>query len=53
MKKKKLKINIHRPAGTRVVFDEEGNTLAPLARIADMSNGDKETLLDQGKKIRP
>ena len=38
-KKKKLKINIHRPAGTRVVFDEEGSTLPPLATIADMSGG--------------
>ncbi|XWS27853.1 hypothetical protein CRYUN_Cryun25bG0015200 [Craigia yunnanensis] len=28
LKKKKLKINVHRPVGTRVVFDEEGNTLA-------------------------
>ncbi|KAB2604563.1 DEAD-box ATP-dependent RNA helicase 32-like [Pyrus ussuriensis x Pyrus communis] len=33
-----LKINIHRPVGTRVVFDEEGNTLPPLARLADTNN---------------
>ncbi|KAB2629277.1 DEAD-box ATP-dependent RNA helicase 32-like [Pyrus ussuriensis x Pyrus communis] len=44
-KKKKLKINIHRPVGTRVVFDEEGNTLPPLARLADISNA--SGLLDQ------
>ncbi|KAM1846612.1 hypothetical protein ACFX14_011005 [Malus domestica] len=37
-KKKKLKINVHRPVGTRVVFDEEGNTLPPLARLADINN---------------
>ncbi|KVI10339.1 DNA/RNA helicase, DEAD/DEAH box type, N-terminal [Cynara cardunculus var. scolymus] len=36
LKKKKLKINVHRPVGTRVVFDEEGNTLPPLATLADM-----------------
>ncbi|KAF5178599.1 Atp-dependent rna helicase dbp4 [Thalictrum thalictroides] len=38
LKKKKLKINIHRPVGTRVVFDEEGNTLAPLAAFANTDN---------------
>ncbi|KAL5730798.1 RNA helicase [Ranunculus cassubicifolius] len=38
LKKKKLKINIHRPVGSRVVFDEEGNTLAPLAALADKTN---------------
>ncbi|KAE8675213.1 DEA(D/H)-box RNA helicase family protein isoform 2 [Hibiscus syriacus] len=31
LKKKKLKINVHRLVGTRVVFDEEGNTQDPLA----------------------
>ncbi|TYH49378.1 hypothetical protein ES332_D10G132200v1 [Gossypium tomentosum] len=46
LKKKKLKINVHRPVGTRVVFDEEGNTQAPLAMLADKTNGD--ILLDQG-----
>ncbi|CAN6722301.1 unnamed protein product [Malus baccata var. baccata] len=35
---KKLKINIHRPVGTRVVFYGEGNTLPPLARLADTNN---------------
>uniref|UniRef100_A0A803LYA6 ATP-dependent RNA helicase n=1 Tax=Chenopodium quinoa TaxID=63459 RepID=A0A803LYA6_CHEQI len=38
LKKKKLKINVHRPVGTRVVFDEEGNTLPPLATLADRTN---------------
>lgn len=47
-KKKKLKINIHRPAGTRVVFDEEGNTLPPLATIADMS-GSGSPVIDKEK----
>ncbi|KAL1077131.1 hypothetical protein V6Z11_D10G076000 [Gossypium hirsutum] len=45
LKKKKLKINVHRPVGTRVVFDEEGNTQAPLAMLADKMSGD--ILLDQ------
>ncbi|GAB4830000.1 hypothetical protein Ancab_019644 [Ancistrocladus abbreviatus] len=35
LKKKKLKINVHRPVGTGVVFDEEGNALPPLATLAD------------------
>ncbi|KAG8080358.1 hypothetical protein GUJ93_ZPchr0007g3904 [Zizania palustris] len=34
IKKKKLKINVHRPLGTRVKFDDEGNTMPPLASIA-------------------
>ncbi|KAJ8763671.1 hypothetical protein K2173_003143 [Erythroxylum novogranatense] len=50
LKKKKLKINIHRPLGTRVVFDEEGNTLPPLARVADTKTIDESSLLDQGKR---
>ncbi|XP_065859948.1 DEAD-box ATP-dependent RNA helicase 32-like [Euphorbia lathyris] len=37
-KKKKLKINMDRPVGTRVVFDEEGNALPPLARMAGANN---------------
>ncbi|KAK8293229.1 hypothetical protein V6Z11_D06G175600 [Gossypium hirsutum] len=45
LKKKKLKMNVHRPVGTRVVFDEEGNTQAPLAMLADKTSGD--ILLDQ------
>ncbi|XP_076888095.1 DEAD-box ATP-dependent RNA helicase 32-like [Bidens hawaiensis] len=48
LKKKKLKINVHRPVGTRVVFDEEGNTLPPLARLADVSTTDS-ALLDKHK----
>ncbi|KAL5548347.1 hypothetical protein UlMin_003578 [Ulmus minor] len=48
LKKKKLKINLHRPIGTRVVFDEEGNTLPPLARVADTNAND--ALLDLDKK---
>ncbi|XP_058749005.1 DEAD-box ATP-dependent RNA helicase 32-like [Vicia villosa] len=39
LKKKKLKINVHRPLGNRVVFDDEGNTLPPLARIAGTQSG--------------
>ncbi|GMJ15952.1 hypothetical protein like AT5G54910 [Hibiscus trionum] len=48
LKKKKLKINVHRPVGTRVVFDEEGNTQAPLAMLAEKTSG--EIQLDQDKK---
>ncbi|CAH2069924.1 unnamed protein product [Thlaspi arvense] len=33
-KKKTLKINLHRPSGTRVKFDEQGNPVAPLAIVA-------------------
>ncbi|CAN1318768.1 DEAD-box ATP-dependent RNA helicase 32 [Linum perenne] len=49
-KKKKLKINIHRPVGTRVVFDEEGKTLPPLARVAGSNNVDDSSLLDKEKR---
>ncbi|CAI0437180.1 unnamed protein product [Linum tenue] len=49
-KKKKLKINIHRPVGTRVVFDEQGNTLPPLARVAGANNDDDLSLLDKDKR---
>ncbi|XP_022716911.1 DEAD-box ATP-dependent RNA helicase 32 [Durio zibethinus] len=48
LKKKKLKINVHRPVGTRVVFDEEGNTQTPFAMLADKKSGN--ILLDQDKK---
>ncbi|KAI3675606.1 hypothetical protein L1987_85196 [Smallanthus sonchifolius] len=48
LKKKKLKINVHRPVGIRVVFDEEGNTLAPLARLADLGTTNS-SLLDKSK----
>ncbi|TKY57277.1 DEAD-box ATP-dependent RNA helicase 32 [Spatholobus suberectus] len=50
LKKKKLKINVHRPVGTRVVFDDEGNTLPPLARIADAHSGKETLLLDPEQK---
>ncbi|KAF3639502.1 DEAD-box ATP-dependent RNA helicase 32 [Capsicum annuum] len=49
MKKKKLKINVHRPVGTRVVFDEEGNTLPPLARLAATSSGADSVQLNKEK----
>ncbi|PHT43914.1 DEAD-box ATP-dependent RNA helicase 32 [Capsicum baccatum] len=48
-KKKKLKINVHRPVGTRVVFDEEGNTLPPLARLAATSSGADSVQLNKEK----
>ncbi|KAF5948831.1 hypothetical protein HYC85_014788 [Camellia sinensis] len=47
LKKKKLKINVHRPVGTRVVFDDEGNTLPPLATLADVKSGDDSVQLDK------
>ncbi|XP_061351763.1 DEAD-box ATP-dependent RNA helicase 32 [Gastrolobium bilobum] len=50
LKKKKLKINVHRPLGTRVVFDDEGNTLPPLARIAETQSGQETSLLDLEQK---
>ncbi|KAG1347345.1 DEAD-box ATP-dependent RNA helicase 32 [Cocos nucifera] len=40
LKKKKLKINVHRPLGTRVKYDDEGNVIPPLAALADMNTGD-------------
>ncbi|MCD7463936.1 hypothetical protein HAX54_051714 [Datura stramonium] len=49
LKKKKLKINVHRPVGTRVVFDEEGNTLPPLARLAASSIGADSVQLNREK----
>ncbi|XP_058112217.1 DEAD-box ATP-dependent RNA helicase 32 [Magnolia sinica] len=50
LKKKKLKINMHRPVGTRVVFDEEGNMLPPLAALADMESRDGVLQLDKVKE---
>ncbi|MED6160062.1 DEAD-box ATP-dependent RNA helicase 32 [Stylosanthes scabra] len=50
LKKKKLKINVHRPLGSRVVFDDEGHTLPPLARIADAQSGKESVLLDPEQK---
>lgn len=49
LKKKKLKINVHRPAGTRVVFDEEGNTLPPLAKLSDTKSSIDSVWLDKEK----
>ncbi|KAL0000835.1 hypothetical protein SO802_014616 [Lithocarpus litseifolius] len=48
--KKKLKINIHRPMGTRLVYDDEGNALPPLARVAEIKSGNESFVVDQGKK---
>ncbi|PIM99292.1 RNA Helicase [Handroanthus impetiginosus] len=49
LKKKKLKINVHRPVGTRVVFDDEGNTLPPLAKLAETITGADSIKLDKDK----
>ncbi|CAA0833658.1 DEAD-box ATP-dependent RNA helicase 32 [Striga hermonthica] len=49
LKKKKLKINMHRPVGTRVVFDDEGNTLPPLAKLADTLTESDSIKLDKDK----
>ncbi|GLJ11540.1 hypothetical protein SUGI_0170310 [Cryptomeria japonica] len=38
-KKKKLKINVNKPVGQRVVFDEEGKAMAPLAAFANRKAG--------------
>jgi ATP-dependent RNA helicase DDX10/DBP4 len=35
LRKKKLKINVHRPVGTRVKYDDEGNAIPPLASVAE------------------
>ncbi|GJN11618.1 hypothetical protein PR202_ga29819 [Eleusine coracana subsp. coracana] len=35
IRKKKLKINVHRPVGTRVKYDDEGNIIPPLASVAE------------------
>lgn len=48
-KKKKLKINIHRPVGTRTVFDEDGNNLPPLATIADANGMNSLSAIDKDK----
>ncbi|KAI3456937.1 hypothetical protein Pfo_013600 [Paulownia fortunei] len=49
LKKKKLKINVHRPVGTRVVFDDEGNTLPPLAKLADTKTEGDSFKLDKDR----
>ncbi|CAL9243599.1 unnamed protein product [Arabidopsis halleri] len=48
LKNKKLKINLHRPFGSRVVLDEEGNSLAPLASVAAAAG--TEVALDEEKR---
>lgn len=47
LKKKKLKINLHRPVGSRIVFDDEGNTLPPLATLADSKTESDFVKLDK------
>ncbi|KAG8386133.1 hypothetical protein BUALT_Bualt03G0117300 [Buddleja alternifolia] len=49
LKKKKLKINLHRPVGTRVVFDDEGNTLPPLAKLGATDTEADSVKLDKDK----
>lgn len=47
-KKKMPKINLHRPTGTRVEYDEDGNPVAPLAKVA--ATTETELALDKGKE---
>ncbi|XP_020674232.1 DEAD-box ATP-dependent RNA helicase 32 isoform X2 [Dendrobium catenatum] len=47
LKKKKLKINVHRPVGTRVKYDDDGNQVAPLAAFAITEGAD--TILEPEK----
>ncbi|EPS66689.1 hypothetical protein M569_08087, partial [Genlisea aurea] len=49
LKKKKLKINLNRPAGSRVVFDDVGNALPPLAGLAEMNPDSDSVKLDVDK----
>lgn len=39
---------MHRPLGTRVKYDEEGNVIPPLAALADMDRGDGALHPDKG-----
>ena len=49
VKKKKMKINLHQPLGTRLKFDEDGDTIPPLAAaIADTKSGDGMLQIDKG-----
>ncbi|CAN6893592.1 hypothetical protein Bca4012_092846 [Brassica carinata] len=54
-KNKKLKISQHRPSGSRVKFDEEGNPVAPLAIVAATTETevalDEEARKDYYKKL--
>ncbi|KAL9680321.1 hypothetical protein QQ045_018199 [Rhodiola kirilowii] len=56
LKKNKLKINPHRPVGTKVVFDDEGNTHDPLATIAadnvDDVKFDPDAVKERFRKMR-
>ena len=45
VKKKKMKINLHQPLGTRLKFDEDGDTIPPLAAA---KSGDDMLQLDKG-----
>lgn len=47
-KKKKLKINVLRPIGTRIKYDDEGNIIPPLAALADTQHVDVLVRLDKG-----
>ncbi|CAF1815145.1 hypothetical protein Bca4012_029355 [Brassica carinata] len=52
---RKLKISQHRPSGSRVKFDEEGNPVAPLAIVAATTETevalDEEARKDYYKKL--
>ncbi|XP_020095418.1 DEAD-box ATP-dependent RNA helicase 32 isoform X2 [Ananas comosus] len=51
LKKKKLKINVHRPVGTRLKYDEEGNIMPPLAAaIAGPESGNAVLRTDKGDR---
>ncbi|OAY69976.1 DEAD-box ATP-dependent RNA helicase 32 [Ananas comosus] len=51
LKKKKLKINVHRPVGTRLKYDEEGNIMPPLAAaIAGPESGNAVLRTDKVKE---
>ncbi|CAI9088415.1 OLC1v1022727C1 [Oldenlandia corymbosa var. corymbosa] len=51
LKKKKLKINMDRPVGNKVVFDEEGDPLPPLAGLAVKRTTDS-VQLDMNKVVQ-
>lgn len=43
-KKKKMKIRVNKPTGTKVIFDDQGEALDPLEALAeDMRNEDEST----------
>lgn len=56
LKKKKLKINVHRPVGTRVKYDEDGCQIAPLASFAVTESADNvlepEKVKERYEKLR-